>query len=176
MTAEELLYLIGQVDDDLIQAAEDYRPASRRAVPWRALAGGLAAACLAAAVVLHPPGDGDSTSVSTGGGASASAGAPAAGEAAGAQEAGPQNALDAGDGLLHTPEGAYRLTGEVCSTLPEDSVQLGVLFLEGEESESMLFTGRREYAGCLLWEGPDGTLYVQLAGGGYAQALPVEDP
>ncbi len=176
MTAEELLYLIGQVDDDLIQAAEDYRPASRRAVPWRALAGGLAAACLAAAVVLHPPGDGDSASVSTGGGASASAGAPAAGEAAGAQEAGPQNALDAGDGLLHTPEGAYRLTGEVCSTLPEDSVQLGVLFLEGEESESMLFTGRREYAGCLLWEGPDGTLYVQLAGGGYAQALPVEDP
>ena len=174
MTAEELLYLIGQVDDDLIQAAEDYRPASRRAVPWRALAGGLAAACLAAAVVLHPPGGGDSASVSTGGGASASAGAPAAGEAAGAQEAGPQNALDAGDGLLHTPEGAYRLTGEVCSTLPEDSVQLGVLFLEGEESESMLFTGRREYAGCLLWEGPDGTLYVQLAGGGYAQALPVE--
>ena len=174
MTAEELLYLIGQVDDDLIQAAEDYRPASRRAVPWRALAGGLAAACLAAAVVLHPPGGGDSASVSTGGGASASAGAPAEGEAAGAQEAGPQNALDAGDGLLHTPEGAYRLTGEVCSTLPEDSVQLGVLFLEGEESESMLFTGRREYAGCLLWEGPDGTLYVQLAGGGYAQALPVE--
>ena len=74
--------------------------------------------------------------------------------------------------ILHTPEGAYILTGETVSTLPQDSRQLGVLFFQGEDSQTQLYTGRREYAGCMLWEGPDGILYVQLPGGGYALAQP----
>ena len=60
------------------------------------------------------------------------------------------------------------------SALPEGSRQLGVLFLEGEDSQDQLYTSRREYAGCMLWEGPDGTLYVKLPGNGYALARPAE--
>ena len=70
--------------------------------------------------------------------------------------------------LLYTPDETYTLTGEIISALPEDSRQLGVLFLEGEDSASQLYTSRKEYAGCMLWQGPDGTLYVQIPGGGYA--------
>ena len=76
--------------------------------------------------------------------------------------------------VLRTPAGEYTLTGEMASALPEGSRQLGVLFLEGEDSQKGLYTTRREYAGCMLWEGPDGTLYVKLPGDGYALARPAE--
>ena len=76
--------------------------------------------------------------------------------------------------MLRTPAGEYTLTGEMASALPEGSRQLGVLFLEGEDSQDQLYTSRREYAGCMLWEGPDGTLYVKLPGNGYALARPAE--
>ena len=76
--------------------------------------------------------------------------------------------------VLRTPAGEYTLTGEMASALPEGSRQLGVLFLEGEDSQDQLYTSRREYAGCMLWEGPDGTLYVKLPGNGYALARPAE--
>ena len=56
--------------------------------------------------------------------------------------------------------------------LPEGSRQLGVLFLDGQDSGNQLYTGRKEYAGCMLWEDPAGLLYVQLPGGGYAAAQP----
>ena len=76
--------------------------------------------------------------------------------------------------MLRTPAGKYTLTGEMASALPEGSRQLGVLFLEGEDSQEGLYTTRREYAGCMLWEGPDETLYVKLPGNGYALARPAE--
>lgn len=191
MTPEELLQAIGRVDDDLIQEAEDCRlPVGRhRFSHWRPLAGGVAAACLVVAAVLYLPagmsggGAGNTTSGSAqtesstaggsssgiwNGGATSLPGEPSAGDessgGASSQEGG------AAQDVLRTPAGEYRLTGDLVSELPEDSRQLGVLFLEGEDSQEGLYTTRREYAGCMLWEGPDGTLYVQLPSGGYALA------
>lgn len=183
MTSEELLQVIGLVDDGLIQEAQAYLPpvrASRRPL-WRALAGGLAAACLVVAILFHLPAAPLSSSGSTAD--STTAGAPAQpGEGNGSAQEEESSVSDGGSSgtsssgaaqdILHTPEGAYILTGETVSTLPQDSRQLGVLFFQGEDSQTQLYTGRREYAGCMLWEGPDGILYVQLPGGGYALAQP----
>ena len=172
MTGEELLELIGRVDDDLIQEAETFRPARRRGLPdwWKPLAGG-AAACLLAAVLLHLP---QGAGVSGGGGLTADASSQSQ-SAGGAAEGEGENSASASPGTaaqerLDTPQGEYRLTGEIVSALPEGSRQLGVLFLEGEVSQEQLYTQKREYAGCMLWEGPDGMAYVQLPGGGYALA------
>lgn len=188
MTAEELLEAIGQVDDDLIQEAEAYRLPARkpRFSYWKPLAGGLAA-CLVLAALFHLP-----SGMLSGGSSGATAGSQAESSAAADSSAGggssPQepesqdepaggNASSGSDSswdfvssetLLCTPDRTYTLTGEIISALPEDSRQLGVLFLEGEDSASHLYTSRKEYAGCMLWQGPDGTLYVQIPGGGYA--------
>ena len=192
MTREELLEAIGRVDDDLIQEAEDCRlPARRPGLPhWRPLAGGLAA-CLVLAAVLYLPfgmsGGGDNTT-SGAAGSSSAAQDSGSGSWSGSGEALPENpsAGDESSGgsssqeggaaqdVLRTPAGEYTLTGEMASALPEGSRQLGVLFLEGEDSQEGLYTTRREYAGCMLWEGPDGTLYVKLPGDGYALARPAE--
>ncbi len=195
MTSEELLNAIGQVDDDLIQEAEEYRPPAKVLLfaRWKPLIGGLAAACLVAAALTHLPtmgnlaGGGASADATTAGQAESSAGmsggaadsgggsvgnglpsAPAA--PSDGESASPSQEQQGESSVLRTPAGDYSLTGEVVSELPENSRQLGVLFLEGEDSESQLYTDRKEYAGCMLWEGPDGTLYVQLPGGGYALA------
>ena len=192
MTREELLEAIGRVDDDLIQEAEDYRRPARRPglTHWRPLAGGLAA-CLVLAAVLYLPfgmsGGGDNTT-SGAAGSSSAAQDSGSGSWSGSGEALPENpsAGDESSGgsssqeggaaqdVLRTPAGEYTLTGEMASALPEGSRQLGVLFLEGEDSQEGLYTTRREYAGCMLWEGPDGTLYVKLPGDGYALARPAE--
>ena len=192
MTREELLEAIGRVDDDLIQEAEDYRLPARRPglAHWRPLAGGLAA-CLVLAAVLYLPfgmsGGGDNTT-SGAAGSSSAAQDSGSGSWSGSGEALPENpsAGDESSGgsssqeggaaqdVLRTPAGEYTLTGEMASALPEGSRQLGVLFLEGEDSQDQLYTTRREYAGCMLWEGPDGTLYVKLPGDGYALARPAE--
>ena len=191
MTREELLEAIGRVDDDLIQEAEDCRlPARRPGLPhWRPLAGGLAA-CLVLAAVLYLPfgmSGGDNTT-SGAAGSSSTAQDSGSGSWSGSGEALPENpsAGDESSGgsssqeggavqdVLRTPAGEYTLTGELASALPEGSRQLGVLFLEGEDSQDQLYTSRREYAGCMLWEGPDGTLYVKLPGNGYALARPAE--
>ena len=192
MTREELLEAIGRVDDDLIQEAEDYRRPARRLglAHWRPLAGGLAA-CLVLAAVLYLPfgmsGGGDNTT-SGAAGSSSAAQDSGSGSWSGSGEALPENpsAGDESSGgsssqeggaaqdVLRTPAGEYTLTGEMASALPEGSRQLGVLFLEGEDSQEGLYTTRREYAGCMLWEGPDGTLYVKLPGDGYALARPAE--
>ena len=198
MTREELLEAIGRVDDDLIQEAEDCRlPARRPGLPhWRPLAGGLAA-CLVLAAVLYLPfgmsgGGGNTTSGAAGSssaaqesqtdhsagtaqdsGSGSGSGAALPGEpSAGDESSGGASSQEGGaaQDVLRTPAGEYTLTGEMASALPEGSRQLGVLFLEGQDSESQLYTSRREYAGCMLWEGPDGTLYVQLPSGGYALA------
>ena len=191
MTREELLEAIGRVDDDLIQEAEDYRRPARRLglTHWRPLAGGLAA-CLVLAAVLYLPfgmSGGDNTT-SGAAGSSSTAQDSGSGSWSGSGEALPENpsAGDESSGgsssqeggavqdVLRTPAGEYTLTGELASALPEGSRQLGVLFLEGEDSQDQLYTTRREYAGCMLWEGPDGTLYVKLPGNGYALARPAE--
>ena len=191
MTREELLEAIGRVDDDLIQEAEDYRRPARRLglTHWRPLAGGLAA-CLVLAAVLYLPfgmSGGDNTT-SGAAGSSSAAQDSGSGSWSGSGEALPENpsAGDESSGgsssqeggaaqdVLRTPAGEYTLTGEMASALPEGSRQLGVLFLEGEDSQEGLYTTRREYAGCMLWEGPDGTLYVKLPGDGYALARPAE--
>ena len=192
MTREELLEAIGRIDDDLIQEAEDYRRPARRLglTHWRPLAGGLAA-CLVLAAVLYLPfgmsGGGDNTT-SGAAGSSSTAQDSGSGSWSGSGEALPENpsAGDESSGgsssqeggaaqdVLRTPAGEYTLTGEMASALPEGSRQLGVLFLEGEDSQEGLYTTRREYAGCMLWEGPDGTLYVKLPGDGYALARPAE--
>lgn len=191
MTREELLEAIGRVDDDLIQEAEDYRLPARRPglTHWRPLAGGLAA-CLVLAAVLYLPfgmSGGDNTT-SGAAGSSSTAQDSGSGSWSGSGEALPENpsAGDESSGgsssqeggaaqdVLRTPAGEYTLTGEMASALPEGSRQLGVLFLEGEDSQEGLYTTRREYAGCMLWEGPDGTLYVKLPGDGYALARPAE--
>ena len=192
MTREELLEAIGRVDDDLIQEAEDYRLPARRPglAHWRPLAGGLAA-CLVLAAVLYLPfgmsGGGDNTT-SGAAGSSSAAQDSGSGSWSGSGEALPENpsAGDESSGgsssqeggaaqdVLRTPAGEYTLTGEMASALPEGSRQLGVLFLKGEDSQDQLYTSRREYAGCMLWEGPDGTLYVKLPGNGYALARPAE--
>ena len=191
MTREELLEAIGRVDDDLIQEAEDYRLPARRLglTHWRPLAGGLAA-CLVLAAVLYLPfgmSGGDNTT-SGAAGSSSAAQDSGSGSWSGSGEALPENpsAGDESSGgsssqeggaaqdVLRTPAGEYTLTGEMASALPEGSRQLGVLFLEGEDSQKGLYTTRREYAGCMLWEGPDGTLYVKLPGDGYALARPAE--
>ena len=191
MTREELLEAIGRVDDDLIQEAEDYRLPARRLglTHWRPLAGGLAA-CLVLAAVLYLPfgmSGGDNTT-SGAAGSSSTAQDSGSGSWSGSGEALPENpsAGDESSGgsssqeggaaqdVLRTPAGEYTLTGEMASALPEGSRQLGVLFLEGEDSQEGLYTTRREYAGCMLWEGPDGTLYVKLPGNGYALARPAE--
>lgn len=191
MTREELLEAIGRVDDDLIQEAEDYRLPARRLglTHWRPLAGGLAA-CLVLAAVLYLPfgmSGGDNTT-SGAAGSSSAAQDSGSGSWSGSGEALPENpsAGDESSGgsssqeggaaqdVLRTPAGEYTLTGEMASALPEGSRQLGVLFLEGEDSQEGLYTTRREYAGCMLWEGPDGTLYVKLPGDGYALARPAE--
>lgn len=191
MTREELLEAIGRVDDDLIQEAEDYRLPARRLglTHWRPLAGGLAA-CLVLAAVLYLPfgmSGGDNTT-SGAAGSSSTAQDSGSGSWSGSGEALPENpsAGDESSGgsssqeggaaqdVLRTPAGEYTLTGEMASALPEGSRQLGVLFLEGEDSQKGLYTTRREYAGCMLWEGPDGTLYVKLPGDGYALARPAE--
>lgn len=191
MTREELLEAIGRVDDDLIQEAEDYRRPARRLglTHWRPLAGGLAA-CLVLAAVLYLPfgmSGGDNTT-SGAAGSSSTAQDSGSGSWSGSGEALPENpsAGDESSGgsssqeggaaqdVLRTPAGEYTLTGEMASALPEGSRQLGVLFLEGEDSQKGLYTTRREYAGCMLWEGPDGTLSVKLPGDGYALARPAE--
>ena len=192
MTREEMLEAIGRVDDDLIQEAEDYRLPARRLglTHWRPLAGGLAA-CLVLAAVLYLPfgmsGGGDNTT-SGAAGSSSAAQDSGSGSWSGSGEALPENpsAGDESSGgsssqeggaaqdVLRTPAGEYTLTGEMASALPEGSRQLGVIFLEGEDSQEGLYTTRREYAGCMLWEGPDGTLYVKLPGDGYALARPAE--
>ena len=202
MTPEELLVAIGRIDDDLIQEAEDYRLPARRfgLTHWKPLAGGLAA-CLVLAAVLHLPfgmsGGGDAasgagepassqnsqaessaeTAQDSGSGSWSGSGAALPGEpSAGNESSGGASSQEGGaaQDVLRTPAGEYTLTGEVASALPEGSRQLGVLFLEGEESQNQLYTSRREYAGCMLWEGPDGTLYVKLPGDGYALARPAE--
>ena len=172
MTREELLEAIGRVDDDLIQEAEDCRlPARRPGLPhWRPLAGGLAACLVLAAVLYLPFG-------MSGGGDNTTSGAALPGEpSAGDESSGGASSQEGGaaQDVLRTPAGEYTLTGEMASALPEGSRQLGVLFLEGEDSQDQLYTSRREYAGCMLWEGPDGTLYVKLPGNGYALARPAE--
>lgn len=191
MTREELLEAIGRVDDDLIQEAEDYRLPARRLglTHWRPLAGGLAA-CLVLAAVLYLPfgmSGGDNTT-SGAAGSSSTAQDSGSGSWSGSGEALPENpsAGDESSGgsssqeggaaqdVLRTPAGEYTLTGEMASALPEGSRQLGVIFLEGEDSQEGLYTTRREYAGCMLWEGPDGTLYVKLPGDGYALARRAE--
>ena len=175
MTAEELLRAVGQVDDELIREAADFYPPARRGLPtwWRPLAGG-AAACLLAAVLVHLPAGGGNSG-GTGADQQASSDAAAGGSWSGESGAGaePEAAGGSAQADLRTPDGAFRLTGETLSALPQDSRQLGVLFLEGESSREALYTARREYAGCMLWEGPDGTLYIQRPGGGYAAAAPV---
>lgn len=191
MTREELLEAIGRVDDDLIQEAEDCRlPARRPGLPhWRPLAGGLAA-CLVLAAVLYLPfgmtGSGGNSGASGAAGSSSAAQDSGSGSGSGAALPGEPSAGDESSGgassqeggaaqdVLRTPAGEYTLTGEMASALPEGSRQLGVLFLEGEDSQDQLYTSRREYAGCMLWEGPDGTLYVKLPGNGYALARPAE--
>ena len=186
MKAEYLLKAIGLVDDDLIQEAEDYAPPARRTsfVRWRPLAGGLAAACLIVAALFYLPSSltWDSNSNSTAGAAQEQestssqedSGSQAGDTVGGAMEpSSPADQLPAADRIL-TPAGEYALTGETVSQLPQNSSQLGVLFLEGEGSKSQLYTSRKEYAGCMLWEGPDGVLYVQLPGEGYAVAQAAE--
>lgn len=202
MTREELLEAIGRVDDDLIQEAEDCRlPVGRhRFTHWRPLAGGLAA-CLVLAAVLYLPfgmsGGGDNTTSGAAGSSSAAQEVESESSAGTAQDSGsgsgsgaalpgePSSGDESSGGassqeggaaqdVLRTPAGEYTLTGEMASALPEGSRQLGVLFLEGEDSQDQLYTSRREYAGCMLWEGPDGTLYVKLPGNGYALARPAE--
>ena len=202
MTREELLEAIGRVDDDLIQEAEDCRlPARSPGLPhWRPLAGGLAA-CLVLAAVLYLPfgmsGGGDNTTSGAAGSSSATREVESESSAGTAQDSGsgsgsgaalpgePSSGDESSGGassqeggaaqdVLRTPAGEYTLTGEMASALPEGSRQLGVLFLEGEDSQDQLYTSRREYAGCMLWEGPDGTLYVKLPGNGYALARPAE--
>ena len=152
------------------------------------MAGGLAAACLVLAELSRLPGGGTGADANTAsGGASAGAedwsdstssleNAPSSssGEAEQSTGSAPEDGGSGAENLLYTPAGTYVLTGEIRSTLPEDSWQLGVLFLQGEDNTSQLYTARREYAGCVLWEGPDGTLYVQLSGGNYAEARPME--
>ena len=188
MTAEELLNAIGQVDDGLIQEAEDYRPAARRGAPahWRPVLGGLAAACLVIAVLTHLPAMGGMSGGASGdtAGQQSSTAGGAEPEDAGQEQStagsAPSNGMpqqgESGGGLdvVRTPEGTYVLTGETAEELPEGSRQLGVLFLEGEDSRDQLYTGRKEYAGCVLWEGPEGRLYIQLPGGGYALARGTE--
>ena len=191
MTREELLEAIGRVDDDLIQEAEDYRRPARRLglTHWRPLAGGLAACLVLAAVPYLPFGmSGGDNTTSGAAGSSSAAQDSGSGSWSGSGEALPENpsAGDESSGgsssqeggaaqdVLRTPAGEYTLTGEMASALPEGSRQLGVLFLEGEDSQDQLYTSRREYAGCMLWEGPDGTLYVKLPGNGYALARPAE--
>ena len=180
MKAEYLLKAIGLVDDDLIQEAEDYAPPARRTsfARWRPLAGGLAAACLIVAALFYLPSSltWDSSSNSTAGAAQEqeSTSSQASDAAGGAMEpSSPADQLPAAGRIL-TPAGEYALTGETVSQLPQNSSQLGVLFLEGEGSKSQLYTSRKEYAGCMLWEGPDGVLYVQLPGEGYAVAQAAE--
>ena len=171
---------------------------------WRPLAGGLAACLVLAAVLYLPfgmSGGGDNTTSGAAGSSSAaqesqtdhSAGTAQDGgsdvwSGSGSGEALPENPSagnessggassqegGAAQDVLRTPAGEYTLTGELASALPEGSRQLGVLFLEGEDSQDQLYTTRREYAGCMLWEGPDGTLYVKLPGDGYALARPAE--
>lgn len=171
---------------------------------WRPLAGGLAACLVLAAVLYLPfgmSGGGDNTTSGAAGSSSAaqesqtdhSAGTAqdggsdvwsgsGSGEAlpetpsAGNESSGGSSSQEGGavQDVLRTPAGEYTLTGELASALPEGSRQLGVLFLEGEDSQDQLYTTRREYAGCMLWEGPDGTLYVKLPGNGYALARPAE--
>ena len=152
MTREELLEAIGRVDDDLIQEAEDYRLPARRLglTHWRPLAGGLAA-CLVLAAVLYLPfgmSGGDNTT-SGAAGSSSTAQDSGSGSWSGSGEALPENpsAGDESSGgsssqeggaaqdVLRTPAGEYTLTGEMASALPEGSRQLGVLFLEGEDSQ-----------------------------------------
>lgn len=187
MTAVELLEAIGHVDDDLIQEAEEYRSPKRQTFfrYWKPLAGGLAA-CLVLAALFHLPlgistsGGGAASTSGTSQSESATAGSGSSGASAGGEAGAPENdsnsasepqapeAEEHPQDLLRTPEGTYTLTGEMVSALPEGSRQMGVLFLEGEDSASGLYTSRKEYAGCMLWQAPDGTLYVQIPGGGYA--------
>ena len=171
---------------------------------WRPLAGGVAACLVLAAVLYLPfgmSGGGDNTTSGAAGSSSAaqesqtdhSAGTAQDGgsdvwsgsgsgealpenPAAGNESSGGSSSQEGGavQDVLRTPAGEYTLTGELASALPEGSRQLGVLFLEGEDSKEGLYTTRREYAGCMLWEGPDGVLYVQLPGEGYAVAQAAE--
>ena len=170
---------------------------------WKPLAGGLAA-CLVLAAVLHLPfgmmgAGGDSTTSGAAGSSSTAQESQAENSAGTTQDSGSGSWSGSGEALpgepsagdessggassqaggaaqdvLRTPAGEYAITGELASALPKGSRQLGVLFLEGEDSQEGLYTSRREYAGCMLWEGPDGTLYIKLPGDGYALARPAE--
>ena len=184
MTREELLEAIGRVDDDLIQEAEDCRlPARRPGLPhWRPLAGGLAA-CLVLAAVLYLPfgmsGGGGNTTSGAAGSSSAAQESQTDHSAGTAQDGGSDvwSGSGSGEALPENPSAGNESSGGSSSQeggAVQDSRQLGVLFLEGEDSKEGLYTTRREYAGCMLWEGPDGTLYVKLPGDGYALARPAE--
>ena len=120
------------------------------------LFGGLLAACLAAVFLLRLP----VLSASGSSGLSESGGS-----GSGREEDAP------GSADIRTPDGSYALTGEVLDQLPPDSVQLGVLFQEGQTAGPVCTPPAGNTQGVFCGP-PRRDLYLQLPGGGYARACP----
>lgn len=178
MTSEFLLDALGLLDDELIQDAE--APAAPKSLPWRRWTAW--AACLALVLALGYGATHLGMGSGTSGGSSAG-GVPSASTGAGGDQwnggSGGENAAssspaagpDVLSGSIYTADGEYRLTGEALDSLPQGAEPVGALSALFPDAP-LPATDVEDYAGCALWQGPDGVLYLQLPQGGYAPAEP----
>ena len=149
MTSEELLQVIGLVDDGLIQEAQAYLPPRPRLPsplwegPGRRSGGRLSGGCDPLPPPPPPPlSSSGSTADSTTAGAPSQPGegnGSAQEEESSVSDSGSSGASSSGaaQDILHTPEGAYILTGETVSTLPpEQPAAGGAVFPGGGQPNS----------------------------------------
>ena len=191
MTSEFLLDALGLLDDELIQDAE--ASAAPKSLPWRRWTAW--AACLALVLALGygvthlGMGSGNSGCSSAGGvpsastGGSSAGGSPSSSAGAGGGQwnggSGGENAASSSPaagpevlpGFIYTADGEYCLTGEALESLPQGAQPVGALSALSPDAP-LPATDVEDYAGCALWQGPDGVVYLQLPQGGYAPAEP----
>ena len=183
MTREHLLDAMGLIDDALIRDAE--APPTPIVFSWRRLTAW--AACLALVLALGygatrlEMGGGTSGGASSGGSASGPSSGDAAGGLSGTGSASQDSEAPPSQGAgaagtegasVFTQDGEYRLTGRTLDALPQGSRSLGELSALYPDAPAPATDGE-DYVGCPLFEGPEGTLYIQLPGGGFAEAEPV---
>lgn len=171
MTSEYLLQAMGLIDDDLIAEAE--RPPVRH-VQWTrrlsAWAAGLVLCVGLGTLLLHAlPLAKNSSGQSTASTAPTTGNSECSTSSSDVVDPSAPGSAVPELGLIYTDESVYSIYDTYTEVLPEGSREVGVLSVLSADTPYPA-TDAETYAGCPLWQGPDGRLYVGLPGGGWAAA------
>lgn len=193
MNGEQLLDVLGQLDDDLILEAEE-TPVRRKFPLWQAATAAAAAVVICAGAYLLPamqPADvaapesqrTDSKEFMTdvaddvfdvAGGTNDEYKYVTDQSAARAPLAGEKESAGVFEPVFCTEQGRYVLVGEAFplkSKLPDDVRYLGELTLTAPGKQVYPCVGTEELVGCPVWQSADGEyLYIQNPAGGWLQA------